>query len=218
MKKALSVIFVILCLLYASCSAEAQSETADEIRSVMASEGYSGLVQLQTRGDSAACFADKDGIKYLCMLEKKNTVWKLLISNADALYQELDYPFLQLDSDQAVFWVYQISQWGMMFHSGRAPGQDWNEVDLTLTEQISEDRINVYLIEWRPDHGGEIACCKRTENENEMLIGEESMQYLPAPGMETSVMLAEFDVMALSSAISGLDLFSADLVPDAFCP
>ena len=106
------LVFMVLILVFMmSCVSYALASTNDEakIKSTLNNTGISQPVQLSQWGDTAACFAETDGVKRLILLERHNGAWQIEIDNPTALIQDRDWPQLLLDSDNAVFWTYILS-------------------------------------------------------------------------------------------------------------
>lgn len=181
---------LMLCCAAAACPAE---EADAGILAALEAAGMTDAAQLQTWGNTAACIARKDGEKALCVLEQRDGRWTLTVSNPRALRQDLEDPRLYLDSDQAIFWTYQMDDMFIQYHCGRETGGEWETVDETVTEPVG-DYLRVYLIAWQAEHGGEVVWQMRLEDENENLIREEQPKYLPAPWLKDCILLNDFDI------------------------
>ncbi len=107
MKKRLFLILVSL-LMTACVSALAAGDDA-QIADTLRQAAVTEPVQLSRWGDTAACFAESDGVKRLVLLERHDGAWRIVIDNPTALFQDRDWPQLLLDSDNAVFWTYMLS-------------------------------------------------------------------------------------------------------------
>lgn len=191
MKKAALLLLVLL--VCCGCACGLAQEADPGLLSALTAAGVTQTEQLQTWGDTAACIAQLDGQKALCLLERRDGQWQVTVCNPKALRQDLEAPRLWLDSDQAVFWSYQAADAGIDFHCGRETGAEWGPVDETWIEPLGE-RLRVYQIGWQAEHGGEIAWQERLEDENENLIVEKQPQALPASWLKDCVALADFDV------------------------
>ena len=191
-KKLFCSLLCLLCLILFSAGAEMQDESA--IKETLHLAGLEQLTQLSQWDDTAACFAEKDGRKTLCVLDKQNGSWQLVVMNPNALRQDWDYPSLLLDSDQAVFWAYQQNDMGFGFMCSRDQDGNWGNVGVTMTEPFSSDEVYVYTVDWTEENGGEIVFRIRHEDDNENLVLEEAPHYLPAPWLKNRIQLATFDV------------------------
>jgi len=101
------VITVLLILMSAFAQAEVGNEAS--ILTVLGNAGISKPVQLSQWGDTAVCFSEADGVKRFLVLENRESGWQIVIDNPTALIQDADWPELVLDSDNAVFWTYTLS-------------------------------------------------------------------------------------------------------------
>ena len=101
--KKLILCLVTLILMLFSASALAASSGEALITDTLRRAGITEPVQLTQWGDTAACFAETDGVKRLVILERHDGSWQIMIDNPAALIQEWDWPELLLDSDNAIF-------------------------------------------------------------------------------------------------------------------
>ena len=198
--------FAVICMLTLACCVPGLAEAPERSEWQALLDGFeAGPYQWQTWGDTAACFVQKDGKKALCVLEKQGGAWKITVCNGKALRQDLDFPRLFLDSDQAIFWDYALpDHLAVSFSCRRETGSSWERVSETIYEPLGQ-RARVYLIDWREDKGGEIVMQTRVEDENENLVYEEAPRYLPAAWLRDCVTLADFDVERFPSMGSPAD-------------
>ena len=121
---------VALILMLVSASALATSGDEALITDTLRQAGIIEPVQLTQWGDTAACFAETDGVKRLVLLERHDGAWQIVIDNPTALIQEWDWPQLLLDSDNAIFWTYILSDTEIVwYHSYRNADGRWSPVD-----------------------------------------------------------------------------------------
>lgn len=104
MKKICTWIIVLIML----CNACALADSAEtQIIAAYRQAGFSSVNQLQVWANVATCIAERDGLQYLCVLEKRDESWQTVVCNPNALWQD-EQVSLYLDNDQAVFWTYQL--------------------------------------------------------------------------------------------------------------
>lgn len=193
------LVFLLMLCLIPLCEA---TEDTDQILSVLNENGVSGSpAQLQVWGNTAACFAKKNGQKALCVLEKQGTEWVLTVCNEKALRQDRDWPDLQLDSDSAIFWKYLLDDRTAIYHAKKKNGI-WGRVDETTLMPRGENSW-CYSVFWAEGNGGEIIRSALMQDENEALITHDiSMEFFPASWIRTD--LTDFDLSRFPSmGISG---------------
>ena len=125
MKKRFLCIFLLMLTLVSASALAAASDEA-QITEALRQAGITEPVQLSQWGDTAACFAGTDGVKRLVLLERHDGAWQIVIDNPAALIQNRDWPELLLDSDNAVFWTYLLSDTELVrYHSNRNADGTW---------------------------------------------------------------------------------------------
>ncbi len=193
MKMSVRMAVLVLMLAYAFAPAGAEDEAP--IAEVLRRAGVSEPVQLSQWGDTAACFAETDGIKRLVLLERHDGAWQIVIDNPTALLQDFDWPQLWMDSDNAVFWTYALSgQEIVRYHSPRYADGTWGPVDQFFGDRGYGAYTHIWNTYWNDSHGGEIIRSFSVADENDNMIGGEIYQYLPASWLAESIRLADFDV------------------------
>ncbi len=187
---------VLLCgMLLFSASAFAEERDSSRITDALLKAGISEPVQLSQWGDTAACFAETDGVKRLVLLEQLDGAWQIVIDNPTALIRGRDWPELWLDSDNAVFWTYTLSgQEVVRYHSARYADGTWGPVDQFFGDSGYGAHTHIWNTCWDDSHGGEIIRSFSVADENDNMIGGEIDQYLPASWLSGSIRLADFDV------------------------
>lgn len=101
MKKPFLCLVALILMLFSASALAAGSDEA-LITDTLRQAGITEPVQLTQWGDSAACFAETDGVKRLILLERHDGVWQIVIDNPTALIQEWDWPELYSDTDTAI--------------------------------------------------------------------------------------------------------------------
>ncbi|MDO5436314.1 MAG: SH3 domain-containing protein [Clostridia bacterium] len=199
-KRSLSLflIGIVLSLMLTGTAALAQESPEAQISAVLTQNGLQSPVQIQTWGNSAACFAEKDGQTALCLLEKRNDSWELVICNQNALRREEQMPTLVLDSDNAVFWTYLFPDKVVRFHAERDNEGRWGRVDETASFARGEVWYT-YNVSWSGENGGEICRGAIVEDENGNHLTHESIEYIPASWLGGSIGLGDFDLSRFPS-------------------
>ena len=190
---------ILAVLLCGGCFAE---NAADGISDALGEAGIKNPVQLQVWGDTAACFAQKDGKKTLCVLEKQDGSWRLVIENTAALIWNEDWPELYLDSDNAIFWTYALSdQETLRYHSARNTDGVWGPVDQYYADSGFGDCTHAWGTLWDEAHGGEIIRSFAIIDENDNTSDGYMIQYLPAAWLKDCIRLADFDLSRFPTLI-----------------
>lgn len=204
------VITVLLILMSAFAQAEAGNKAS--ILTVLGNAGISKPVQLSQWGDTAVCFSEADGVKRFLVLENRESGWQIVIDNPTALIQDADWPELVLDSDNAVFWTYTLSDNEIVrYHSARNPEGIWGFVDQSVYDTSSGESTSIWNTVWNDAHGGEIIRTFSITDENDNDSGVLQTQYLPADWMTDCVHLADFDVSRFPTMmISTNDHYAAE--------
>ena len=192
MKKPVLCLIVLMLMLGASAFAAAgDAQIADTLRQA----GITDPVQLMQWGDTAACFAETDGVKRLVVLERHDGAWQVEIDNPTALIQDYDLPELYLDSDNAVFWTYRLSDTEIVrYHSSRNADGTWDPVDQYYSDSGFGEYTHVWSTLWDDARGGEIVRTFGMYDENDNGHGIHEMQVLPAAWLKDCVRLDTFDV------------------------
>ena len=185
----------VIALMLISASALAASGYEAQIVDTLRQSGITQPVQLTQWGDTAACFAETDGVKRLVVLERHDGVWQVVIDNPTALIQDRAWPQLLVDSDNAVFWTYTLSDTEMVrYHSSRNADGIWNPVDQYYSDSGFGEYTHVWSTLWDDAHGGEIVRTFAIYDENDNDHGIHEMEVLPATWMAGCVQLDMFDV------------------------
>ncbi len=194
MNKLLLVILLCVVMLF-SASAIAENQNRTQITDALLQAGISEPVQLSQWGDTAACFAETDRTKRLILLEKREGVWQIVINNPTALIQNADWPELVLDSDNAVFWTYTLSDTEIVrYHSSRDANGTWGPVDQYYADNGYGEYTHAWSTLWDEAHGGEIIRSFAISDENDNTSDGYIIQYLPGTWLGTSIRLADFDL------------------------
>ena len=201
---------VALILMLVSASALATSGDEALITDTLRQAGITEPVQLTQWGDTAACFAETDGVKRLVVLERHDGAWQIVIDNPTALIQEWDWPELYSDTDTAIYWEYKSfdGKTAMVFSSWREAGV-WGQVEAQIAGNEAAGALYpLTCIGWRENHGGEMVFTHFIDDENGNTI-RESVEYVPAPQLSGYSQLATYDVAKFpvfeqASALTGV--------------
>ncbi len=191
MKKFILCAFALVLLLV---SAYALADTGDDaqITDALRRAGVTQPVQLSQWGNTAACFAETDGVKRLIVLEKQDGGWQIVIDNPTALIQDADWPKLYLDSDQSIYWTYVLSEQVVVrYHSYRNTDGRWSPVDQFHGDSGYGEFTHIWNTSW---NGEEIIRTFSMANENDNDQGVQLMQILPASWLADCIWLEDFNV------------------------
>ncbi|MBR4458131.1 MAG: hypothetical protein IKS31_04135 [Clostridia bacterium] len=191
------MIIWVIALMLVSISASALADEGDEalITDILCQAGITEPIRLSQWGDTAACFAETDDVKRLVLLERHDGAWQIVIDNPTALFQDRDWPQLLLDSDNAVFWTYMLSDQEIVrYHSSRNTDGSWNPVDQYFFDSGFGEYTHVWSTLWDDAHGGEIIRTFGMYSEDDNDHGIQLMEVLPATWMADCVTLDAFDV------------------------
>ncbi len=209
MKKRFLCIFLLLLTLIGASAAAAGAET--QLNDALRQAGITEPVQLSQWGDTAACFAGTDGVKRLVLLERHDGAWQIVIDNPAAMIQDRDWPELLLDSDNAVFWTYLLSDTELVrYHSSRNADGTWGLVDQYAADSGFGEYTRVWSTVWDDAHGGEIVRTFGMYSEDDNDHGIQRMEVLPAAWMADCVRLADFDVSRFPAFISTTDFYASE--------
>ena len=196
------VLFWLLVLTWtAGCACGWAESEENAVISALEKSGCNAPRQIQIWGDTAACIAEKDGERALCLLEKENGDWQVTVCNPRALMQEWGEPKLLLDSDLEIFWHYQVGKNGVSFSAGREGNGPWTFEGEIAVCPLTDQFTKVYLLFWQEDYGGRVSYLERVEDENENCLFSGDTEYFPAPWLAdqmllSSVELAQFPVLS----------------------
>lgn len=201
MKK--SLMLLVMLLTVTLCVVSFAEETT-EMTILLDTAGIQNPVRLSQWGDTAACFAETDGIKRLIVLEKKDAGWQIVINNPTALIQDYGWPELYLDSDQSICWTYiRPEQTVVRYHSYRNADGRWGPVDQFYIDSGYGEFTHIWSTFWDGLNGGEITRTFSVADENDNDQGIQVMQILPASWLTDCIWLENFDVSRFPTMIGG---------------
>ena len=207
MKKAFMILVMLLMVTLSMFSFA--EDTTTGIINVLDTAGIQNPIQLSQWGDTAACFAKTDGVKRLIVLEKQNNGWQIVVNNPTALMQDRDLPQLLLDSDNAVFWTYTLSEQEIVrYHASRSTDGTWSPVDQYFSDSGFGEYTYVWSTMWDDANGGEIIRTFGMYDENDNDHGIQLMEVLPATWMADCVRLEDFDVSRFPTFIESTDHYA----------
>ena len=196
-----------------SAYAIAEDQGGPQIADALCQAGITEPVQISQWGDTAACFADPDGVKRLVVLERHDGIWQIEIDNPTALMQDRDWPELLLDSDNAVFWTYTLTASGneiVRYHSSRNADGTWGMVDQFTADSGFGEYTRVWSTVWDDARGGEIIRTFSMYDEDDNDHGIQLMEALPAAWLANCVRLPDFDVSRFPTFINTTDFYAAE--------
>ena len=193
MKKALILLIMLLTVTF--CVVSFAEDATTGITTVLDTAGIQNPIQLSQWGNTAACFAETDGVKRLIVLEKRDDGWQIVIDNPTALIQDADWPELYLDSDQSIYWTYILSEQAVVrYHSYRNADGRWSPVDQFHGDSGYGEYTHIWNTSWDGINGGEITRTFSIADENDNDQGAHLMQILPASWLADCIWLENFDV------------------------
>ncbi len=205
-------LLIICCLIAAAAfstliQATAEDSREAEIAAVLAGEPF----QLQVWGDTAVCLAETDGVKRLIVMEKQGDAWQTVVDNPHALFQEKDWPQLWVDSDNALFWTYPLSDREIVrYHSSRGADGTWGPVDQYYADSGFGGNTYIWDTAWDRSHGGEIIHSFTIADENDNPVADPFRQYLPASWLADCISLSDFDVSRFPTMLTAADNDDSD--------
>ena len=129
-------------------------------------------------GYTAAAVLRDDQAQVLCLAEKRNGVWEMVIANPTALRRDTSVTSLLLDTDETPFWVYQTD--GSLtetYHAVRSGGQ-WRVTSIMSRENHDNGNISEYHTWYEK---GRLQYSTYFCDENENIMSYEP--YAPVPAM-----------------------------------
>lgn len=190
MKKIFSLILVSI-LIIATCFAEGAEDK--KIIDLMNKNDFNNIAQICFWGNTAACVASKNDIKYLCIFEKKDNEWRISISNPKVLIQTEDYPSLYLDSDQALSWSYDKISFNFVASREGIYTSRWI-VDLFVYNELADKKVSEYCFIWSDKDNGKILYTKQIDDENDNILMIEEEYEILVPWLREYSTLDKFDV------------------------
>ncbi len=190
MRKTIFCVLALVLLIGALAPAAAGDDA--QIKDTLRQAGVTEPARLSRWGDTAACFAETDGVKRLIVLEKQDGAWRIVVDNPTALIQDAGWPEMYLDSDLSVCWTYILSEQEVVrYHSYRSADGRWSPVDQFYGDSGYGGFTHIWNTSW---NGEEIIRTFSMADENDNDQGGQLMQILPASWLADCVWLADFDV------------------------
>ena len=209
MKKALILLIILLTVTF--CVVSFAEDVTTGITTVLDTAGIQNPIQLSQWGNTAACFAETDGVKRLIVLEKRDGVWQIVIDNPTALLQDRDWPELYLDSEQSIYWTYVLSDQAVVrYHSDRNTDGHWSPVDQFHGNSGFGEYTHIWNTSWDGLNGGEITRTFSISDDNDNEYGEHVMQILPASWLADCIWLENFDVSRFPTFIGTTDFYASE--------
>lgn len=179
-------LMALLCLLLGLCGfARAEGIMDEEINKTLraAYPGYEIMVGDQW-GNAAAAVMARGDERILCVVEKYNDLWRVVIDNPAALHQG-ETPYVLMDSDIALFWGYGD---GRHYSCSKSNGL-WGTVQ--CAKSGSDGNVH-----WEVQHTWKDGLLQRTEwrtDENDNVTSTDSFCPVPAAWLKPYARLANFD-------------------------
>ena len=200
-KYILPILVLMNVMLGTICSAE---DMTTDITAALSDAGFHQPIQLQLWGDTAACFAEQNGTKTLIVIENRDGCWEITINNPTALFQNTDWPELRVDTDNAIFWTYHLSDQEILrYHSTKNVDGSWGPVDQFHNDGGYGEFTHIWNTSWDGLNGGEIIRTFSAADENDNDLGGQLTQILPASWLADCIRLDNFDVSRFPTMFSG---------------
>lgn len=188
-KLAILLGFVLL-LCAAAAFAEQATLEPGAADALLASHPDDAIAAQTQWGDTAAAVLTKGEQRILCVAEKQNGSWIVTIDNPTALKQGEPAPELLLDTDTALFWRYQDSEYGAQKTDGV-----WGTVSHRCLVCNPDGSGMEYLMTFgRSNRGMVVTKTNRALDENENLLYETTDIPIPAESLTPYADLAGFDI------------------------
>lgn len=185
----LRIALMILLILMVSGSVSAEDELDSEAAALFQSAFPSHKIALSDQcGYSAAAVLTDGQTQVLCLAEKKNGAWELVIANPDALRRDAAVTSLLLDTDETLFWSYHTYGYET-YHAVRSNDQ-WRVVDWMCSEAQEDGSLSEYHL-WYGGYRLQYGTCLCDENENVLSFYD----YAPVPAtwLDSQLPLSVYD-------------------------
>lgn len=200
-RAALFLMTVMLASVFAACALAETAAIDPEAQAALqaAHPGYTFSSPTKW-GDTAAAVLSEGNDRILCLAEKQNGAWRVVIDNPNALRRDVEgLPRLYLDTDTYLIWTYPAdtlwsyaeADYTLRYDAMREDGE-WQFTSYTIFN--NNTHTNTHL-SWCKNVGGVNVFRRiiRHEDENENLIYESAYIPVPADWFAPYEALAAFD-------------------------
>lgn len=140
-------------------------------------------------GDTAAAVMEKDEERMLCVAEKWDGQWLLVVDNPNALRRG-ETPELFLDADTALFWRYREGENLYTEYSAFRGSDGWGPVSCLVRETFSNGYTEEAQHTWRED--GSLWRTNSMVDENDNIVMASDAAPVPAAWLEKYIRLADY--------------------------
>lgn len=193
--KRLALMLLVLLLVFAGACAE---ETLPKDVLALLEQKYPGYALLQTDqcGQTAAAVISSEGTQVLCLAEKQEGEWKLVVSNPAALRQDAAVSSLLLDTDETLFWSYHGESVSTTFYAMRRNGT-WKVVCVQDNETYPNGNVGEYALGYAD---GRLQYSTYLCDENDNILSMRDYEPVPAAWLNDRMELSLFDESAFPKA------------------
>lgn len=193
--KMFSLMLMMLVLVFAGACAE--EALPQEVLSVLEQEypGYT-LIQSDRCDPAAAAVVSDDGTQVLCLAEKQDGEWKLVVSNPAALRQDAPVSSLLLDTDEALFWSYHGENVASTLYAARRNGT-WKVVSMQENETYPNGNVGEHALGYGD---GRLQYSTYLCDENDNILSMNDYEPVPAAWLNDRMELSVFDESAFPKA------------------
>jgi len=194
MKRFTLVLLVLLMILAGACAEETLPQ---EVIALLERE-YPGCTIVQSgRWDpTAAAVISVNGTQALCVAEKMDGEWKLVVNNSAALRQDAAVSSLLLDTDDALFWSYHGESRSSTFYAMRRNGT-WKVVCAQDSETYPNGNVGEYTLAYAD---GRLQYTTYLCDENDNILSMRDYEPVPAAWLNDRLELSIFDESAFPKA------------------
>ena len=119
MKRFLAAVMLLLCLCSFASAEDAAEEAARQV--ILAAHPEYAVLCSDQWGDSAAAVLGRDDARILCVAERRNGAWAVVVDNDKAIPDGVT-PGILMDTDDALYWSYQTETYHYSCGSFRVQG------------------------------------------------------------------------------------------------
>ncbi len=194
MKRSFTMIQAIMMILFTfmlvGC-AYAEGELPAQVLSLLRSAYPSHNVSLSDQcGRTAAAVLSDGNTQVLCLAEKKNDAWELVVSNPAALRQDAAVTSLLLDTDETLYWSYNTYGSETETHHAVRSDEQWRMVSRMSSEHYDNGNISEYHLCYGE---GRLQYSTYFCDENENILSVNDYAPVPAAWLDALMPLAVYD-------------------------
>ena len=190
-------LMIILGLLFVIAGAYAEETLPQEMLELLkqAFPGHTLLKSERCNPTAAAVISDK-GTQVLCLAEKQDGEWKLVVSNPAALRQDAPVSSLLLDTDETLFWSYHGVNASSTFYAARKNGL-WRVVGMQDYETYPNGNVGEHALGYED---GRLVYSTYLCDENDNILSMNDYEPVPAAWLNDRMELSVFDESAFPKA------------------